>query len=135
MREARKIDSDGLERLRCQAIVDFRIKTADMNKVKVVAAARKAVETRRQIRKVTIATRTSDLAECSSPSPCSEYFGHARKAAKLEVLEAALIVYLSNISNFPLPHDPEADMAPEASTNDVAVVDDWAAEEDNEMEE
>lgn len=36
MREARKIDSNGLKRLHCQEIIDFRIKTAELNKAKAM---------------------------------------------------------------------------------------------------
>jgi hypothetical protein len=46
MREARKVDSSGLEGRRRQEIVDFRIKTAQMQKDKAIAAARKALEMR-----------------------------------------------------------------------------------------
>jgi CheY-like chemotaxis protein len=149
MREARKIDSDGLERLRRQEIVDFRIKTADMNKAKALAAARKALETRRELRKLPIITSTADLSDLTIPKihlqlnalrlrgvpnilPNSRY---TRKPAKLEALEVALTLYLSDLSKFPLPLDPEADLAPEMLTVDAAVVDDWVAEEDVEMEE
>ncbi|KAJ7120405.1 hypothetical protein C8R44DRAFT_737216 [Mycena epipterygia] len=52
IREARKIDASGAEALWHQEIVDFRIKTAEMHKQKGVAAARKALEIRHELRKV-----------------------------------------------------------------------------------
>ncbi|KAF8205788.1 hypothetical protein K438DRAFT_1579294 [Mycena galopus ATCC 62051] len=149
MREARRIDASGLERLRRQEIVDFRLRTAEMHKAKATAAARKALEIRRQLRKTPIVTRTTNLNDLTIPKihlqlnalrlrgvpnilPNSRY---SRKPAKLEALEAALRVYLSDPSEFPLPHDPEADMEPEALVIETAIVEDWGAEEDVEMEE
>jgi hypothetical protein len=67
MREARKIDSNGLERLRRQEIVDFRIKTAGMNKAKAIAAAQKALEIRRQLRKIMITRRAANLSDLTIP--------------------------------------------------------------------
>ncbi|KAF7335877.1 hypothetical protein MSAN_02324700 [Mycena sanguinolenta] len=116
MREARKIDSDGLERLRRQEIVDFRLKTAVMQNAKAFAAARKALETRRQLRKLPMVTRTMDLHNLTIPKihlqlnalrlrgvpnilPCSRY---RVKATKLEALDPALRLYLPDPSKFSL---------------------------------
>ncbi|KAF7346732.1 hypothetical protein MSAN_01811500 [Mycena sanguinolenta] len=149
MREARRIDSSGLERLRRQEVVDFRVKTAEMHKAKANAAAQKALETRRQLRKTVIVTRTTNIDDLTIPKihlqlnalrlrgvpnilPNSRY---RLKTAKLEALEAALRLYLPDPSKYPLPHDPEADRPPETLTIETAIVEDWTAEEDVEMGE
>ncbi|KAF8206026.1 hypothetical protein K438DRAFT_1905210 [Mycena galopus ATCC 62051] len=119
MREARKIDCNGLERLRRQEIIDFRLKTAEMHKAKATAAARKALETRRQLRKIAIITRTTDLNDLTIP--------------KIHLQLNAL--RLRDSSTFPLPHDPAADKEREALVIETAIVEDWGAEEDIEMEE
>ncbi|KAJ7213389.1 hypothetical protein GGX14DRAFT_392897 [Mycena pura] len=149
MREARKIDSNGLERLRRQDIVDFRVRTAEMNKAKALASAQKALEIRRELRKTVIVARTATLTELTIVKthlqlnalrlrgvpnilPNSRY---TRKPAKVAALEEVLKLYLSHPSNFPLPSDPEADLSSDSLTVESTVVDDWTAEEDIEMEE
>ncbi|KAF8188240.1 hypothetical protein K438DRAFT_1972424 [Mycena galopus ATCC 62051] len=149
MREARKIDCNGLERLRRQKIIDFRLKTAEMHKAKATAAAQKALETRRQLRKIAIVTHTTNLNDLTIPKihlqlntlrlrgvpnilPNSRY---RLKTAKLEALGAALQLYFADPLAFPLPHDPEADKEREVLVIETAIVEDWGAEEDIEMEE
>jgi hypothetical protein len=149
IRKAREIDSSGLEALRRREIVDFRIRTAEMNKSKSIAAARKALQTRRELRKIVVVTSTAGLSSLTIPHlhlqlnalrlrgvpnilPNSRY---PRKAEKLEALEIALKVYLPDIEKFPLPVDPEADSDSATATVQMVVVDDWTAADDREMEE
>jgi hypothetical protein len=149
MREARRVDASGAEALRRQEIVDFRIKTAEMPKEKALAAARKAIQIRRELRRLPIVSRTQILSELTIPKihlqlnalrlrgvpdilPNSRY---TRKPAKVDALEAALRLYYANRDKYPLPNDPEADKDPDALTVVLDIVDDWVAEEDAEMEE
>ncbi|KAJ7895747.1 hypothetical protein B0H13DRAFT_1624250 [Mycena leptocephala] len=149
MREARRVDASGAEALRRQEIVDFRIKTAEMHKEKALAAARKAIQIRRELRRLPIVSRTQILSELTIPKihlqlnalrlrgvpdilPNSRY---TRKPAKVDALEAALRLYYANRDNYPLPNDPEADKDPDVLTVVLDIVDDWVAEEDAEMEE
>ncbi|KAJ7101998.1 hypothetical protein C8R44DRAFT_843406, partial [Mycena epipterygia] len=61
MRAARRVDASGAEAQRRQEIVDFRVKTAEMHKNKAIAAARKALETRRELRRLPIVKRTQNI--------------------------------------------------------------------------
>ncbi|KAJ7430216.1 hypothetical protein B0H11DRAFT_1676382, partial [Mycena galericulata] len=63
MREARRVDASGEEARRRQEIVDFRIKTAEMRKKKAIAAARKALEIRRELRRLPIVSSTTNLGD------------------------------------------------------------------------
>ncbi|KAJ7357880.1 hypothetical protein DFH08DRAFT_801762 [Mycena albidolilacea] len=147
MCKAWEIYSSGLEALRHQEIVDFRIQTAEMNKAKSLAAAWKALQTRRELRKIVVVTRTTDpspltiphlhlqlnaLHLCGVPNilPNSRY---TWKPTKLEALKTTLKVYLPNLAKSPLLVDPEADFA--TATVEMVVVDDWTAADDREMEE
>ncbi|KAJ7469144.1 hypothetical protein FB451DRAFT_1039011, partial [Mycena latifolia] len=149
MREARKVDASGREALRRQEIVDFRIKIAEMHKEKALAAARKAVATRRALRKLPIVGRTQIISDLTIEKihlqlnalrlrgvpdilPNSRYI---RKPVKVEALETALRIYFQNADKYPLPPDPEADMDPTMVTVESNIVEDWADEEDAEMEE
>ncbi|KAJ7124863.1 hypothetical protein C8R44DRAFT_874729 [Mycena epipterygia] len=148
MREARRVDASGAEAQRRQEIVDFRVKTAEMHKNKAIAAARKALETRRELRRLPIVKRThiDDLTIAKihlqlnalrlrgvpDILPNSRY---VRKPAKVDALKAALRVYLPNINKYPLPHDPEADAEPGTVVVEPVIIEDWVDEEDVDMEE
>ncbi|KAJ7292581.1 hypothetical protein C8J57DRAFT_1042576 [Mycena rebaudengoi] len=149
MREARKIDASGLEALHRQEIVDFRLKTAEMQKNKALLKAQKALEDRCALRRVKLVLGPSAIAALTIQKIHEQLntlrlrgvpnilanSKYPRKAEKITGLEAAVQLYLLNTSQYPLPSDPEADMEGDALTVDPEIVDDWGAEEDIEMEE
>ncbi|KAJ7360780.1 hypothetical protein DFH08DRAFT_951431 [Mycena albidolilacea] len=108
MREARRIDSSREEARRREEIVDFRIKTAEMQKTKALAKARK-------MRRTCRTTLPASLYHCVPNLLVNSKY--PRKADKLAVLKEAFRWYETILEVVPV------------------IVEELRDEEDGEMEE
>ncbi|KAJ7021484.1 hypothetical protein C8F04DRAFT_1314480 [Mycena alexandri] len=143
MREARRIDASGEEAKMRARIVDFRLKTAAMQKDKALAKIRRAKE----LLKANLERELVPLAQMPTltvPKIVDQLNSYrARgvpnilaiskyklKADKLAALEKAFEWYQLNGTLPSVPESTPVDIAPVPE-----VVDDWEVEEDAEMEE
>ncbi|KAJ7719825.1 hypothetical protein B0H16DRAFT_1794260 [Mycena metata] len=143
MREARRIDASGEEAKMRARIVDFRLRTAAMQKEKALAKIRRAAELRKENLEQELIPR-NELSKLTVPKIVDQLNSYrARsvpnilatsnyklKADKLAALETVFDWYKSNGT---LPSVPES--TPEDIVPVPEVVDDWEGEEDVEMEE
>ncbi|KAJ7877146.1 hypothetical protein B0H13DRAFT_1631869 [Mycena leptocephala] len=143
MREARRIDASGEETKMRAKIVDFRIRTAAMQKEKALAKARRAALLLQEHlnRPLVSLPEMSGLTVPKIVDQLNSYrargvpnilkiSNYRLKADKLAALKQAFEWYKVNQTSLPLPQ-------PVSETVEIVpeVVDDWVVEEDVEMEE
>ncbi|KAF7326545.1 hypothetical protein MVEN_02607600 [Mycena venus] len=143
MREARRIDASGAEAERRRQIVDFRVQTAKMNKDKAVAKAKRDAEILQAHLKRRLVTfqetgnlKVPEIVDqlnayrargVPNISPISHY---KLKADKLAALKKAYEWYEANQASQTTPAS-----VPHQVELVSRIVEDWAAEEDVEMED
>lgn len=149
MREARKVDSSGLEGSRRKELVDFRVQVAAMKKQREDAKRQKIADDRARILRVKLITCAEDIYDTQAAltipkiheqldmlrlrgvpdiKPNSTY---KRKKDKQEALEKAFKCFEANPAMYPLPSNESSPH----SENQIEVVDEWDVEEDRELEE
>ncbi|KAJ7872736.1 hypothetical protein B0H13DRAFT_2349316 [Mycena leptocephala] len=143
MHEARRIDASGSEAQTRQEIVDFRTRTAEMQKTKVVAKSRKAAKdlqdnlTRSLVELADMATLTipqiHDQLNAYRARGVQNLLANTKyphKAEKLAALKAAFNSYAEHSDGVVVSEVPSH--VPEVVP---AIIEDWRDEEETEMEE
>ncbi|KAK7015442.1 hypothetical protein R3P38DRAFT_2543811 [Favolaschia claudopus] len=142
-RENRRIDASGVEAEKTRKIVEFRQQTAEMNKEKAAAKAQQAADLLRAnlLRPLVSLAEMEALTVAKIVDQLSAYRArgvpdilamskYKVKADKLAALRAAYHWYQSNMASAPPPTVPSSTVEPS-----VQIIDDWAADEDVEMDE
>ncbi|KAJ6536941.1 hypothetical protein B0H19DRAFT_1270627 [Mycena capillaripes] len=143
MREARRIDASGEEARMRQKIVDFRVKTAAMQKEKAMAKMRKEAELLRENLKRRLVS-LSEMDALTVPKIVDQLNAYrARgvpdilkisnyrlKADKLEALKKVFEWYRSHGASLAVPQS-----VPETVEIVPQIVEEWEVEEDVEMED
>ncbi|KAK6997131.1 hypothetical protein R3P38DRAFT_2563780 [Favolaschia claudopus] len=142
-RETRRIDASGVEAQKRQNIVDFRARTAVMHREKAAAKAKHEADVLREnlLRPLVSFGEMGSLTVAKIVDQLNSYrargvpnilkvSNYKLKADKLAALQAAYHWYQANQASLPIAALPSATVQ---STGQV--IDDWAADEDVEMEE
>ncbi|KAJ6455043.1 hypothetical protein C8R45DRAFT_846168, partial [Mycena sanguinolenta] len=143
MREARRIDASGEEAKLRANIVDFRIRTAEMQKDKADAKRRREAQLLREylerpwvsLAEMASLTVPKIVDQLNSYRPRGvpnilKISNYRLKADKLAALKQAFEWFQANATSLPVPEP-----VPETTETIAEVIDDWVAEEDIEMEE
>ncbi|KAJ6465190.1 hypothetical protein C8R47DRAFT_1235882, partial [Mycena vitilis] len=146
MREARKEDASGLERDRKKALAEFRVKLANMRKEKEQAKREKAVADLRKLLEVALVTHEADIYSNLTIPKLHEQLNAFRlrgvpgikanstyrnKEAKQTALAEAFKVFRAAPESFPVP----ASILAKFAAPETQIIQDWAAEEEMELDD